>query len=268
MRDVVFDTETTGLEVKEGHRVIEIGCVEVVNRRITDNTFHVYINPGRDVEAQAFAVHGLGTDFLKDKPVFKDVARDFLTFIEGADHLVAHNAPFDIGFIDAELKRAGLQVSLEDDYTVFDTLAEAKRRHPGQRNSLDMLCKRYEVDNSNRQLHGALLDSELLARVYLRLTGGQLGMGELISADTRESSGRPVSDILAQAGRRPPVIRANADEQAAHDQRLAAMKESAGRPSVWERLNKQDSAPAEPAPDKDDEKAPTQSASMHEPTAG
>ena len=172
MREVVLDTETTGIEVREGHRIIEIGCVELLDRRLTGRHFHVYINPEREVEEGAFQVHGISDEFLADKPLFADVADEFMDFIRGAQ-LVIHNAAFDVGFIDAELERLGRHGCVADHCSVVDTLLLARHKHPGQRNTLDALCKRYGVDNSQRELHGALLDAEILADVYLIMTGGR-----------------------------------------------------------------------------------------------
>ncbi len=172
MRQIVLDTETTGIGHELGHRVIEIGCVELLDRKLTGKHFHVYLNPQRDVDEGAFRVHGISTEFLKDKPLFKDIAAAFMEYIKGAE-LIIHNASFDVGFLNAELTRAKWSQSLGDHCQVFDTLSFAREKHPGQRNSLDALCKRYEIDNSNRKLHGALLDAEILAWVYLAMTGGQ-----------------------------------------------------------------------------------------------
>jgi DNA polymerase-3 subunit epsilon len=173
MRQVILDTETTGLEPSDGHRIIEIGCVELVNRRITGNTYHQYIQPDRVIDAGAREVHGITDQFLADKPRFADIAGEFLTFIRGAE-LVIHNAPFDVGFINHEFALLGKSVgSVSEHCTIVDTLAIARRLHPGQRNNLDALCKRYQIDNSQRDLHGALLDAEILADVYLAMTGGQ-----------------------------------------------------------------------------------------------
>ncbi|QXP84708.1 DNA polymerase III subunit epsilon [Methylococcus sp. ANG] len=181
MRQIVLDTETTGLDPKAGHRIIEIGCVELLNRRITQNRFHVYINPEREIDAGAIEVHGLTNEFLASKPVFRSIADDFLNFIGGAE-LIIHNAAFDVGFLDHELALLGENRGRIADYCgVCDTLAMARKNHPGQRNSLDALCKRYNVDNSRRELHGALLDAEILADVYLAMTGGQIAM--LLEAD-------------------------------------------------------------------------------------
>lgn len=173
MRQIILDTETTGLKVEEGHRLIEIGCLEMVNRRLTDNRFHCYINPGREVEEGAMAVHGITNHFLRDKPRFAEVAKDFMTFI-GNDELIIHNAPFDLSFLNHELMLLGQGWKKITDYcNVIDTLQLARKMHVGQRNSLDALCKRYGVDNSKRDLHGALIDCHLLAQVYLHMTGGQ-----------------------------------------------------------------------------------------------
>lgn len=173
MRQIILDTETTGLDPKAGHRIIEIGCVEMIDRQLTGNHYHVYINPERIVDAGAVAVHGITNQFLQDKPLFRDVAEGFLDYVKD-DELVIHNAAFDIGFLDHELSMLFPNWSgLKERCSVVDTLMMARERHPGQRNNLDALCKRYGVDNSNRELHGALLDAEILALVYLALTQGQ-----------------------------------------------------------------------------------------------
>lgn len=175
-RQIVLDTETTGLNAKTGDRVIEIGCVELINRKLTGNHYHVYINPQRDVPEDAIAVHGITNEFLADKPLFKDVANEFLDYVRGAE-LVIHNAPFDVGFLENEyLLLTGKPFNLWDHCGVLDTLAMARQKYPGQRATLDALCKRLDVDNSARELHGALLDSEILADVYLAMTGGQTSL--------------------------------------------------------------------------------------------
>ena len=172
-RQVVLDTETTGLNPQEGHKIIEIGCVELLNRRLTGKRFHVYINPDRLIDAGAIEVHGITNEFLQDKPRFNEVAQDFIAFIRDSE-LIIHNAPFDVGFINHELSFLdGNNATVTDYSRVFDTLAYARKKHPGQRNSLDALCKRYGIDNSHRDLHGALLDAEILADVFLLMTGGQ-----------------------------------------------------------------------------------------------
>ncbi|MFT4649988.1 MAG: DNA polymerase-3 subunit epsilon [Flavobacteriales bacterium] len=176
MRQVVLDTETTGLETSQGHRIIEIGCVELIDRRITDHHWHFYVNPDREIDAGAFGVHGISSDFLQDKPRFADIAQDFLEYIKGAE-LIIHNASFDVGFLDNELaKLDGENTSINSICSVRDTLALARQMHPGQKNNLDALCRRYFIDNSQRSLHGALLDARILADVYLAMTGGQTAL--------------------------------------------------------------------------------------------
>jgi DNA polymerase-3 subunit epsilon len=177
MRQIVLDTETTGLEVSLGHRIIEIGCVELVNRRVTGNNWHYYFNPERAVDSGAFDVHGISSEFLQDKPRFAELADDFHNYVTGAE-LVIHNAPFDVGFLNQELALLeSVQVPLEQSCAILDTLLLARQKHPGQKNNLDALCKRYGIDNSHRSLHGALLDARILADVYLTMTGGQTSFG-------------------------------------------------------------------------------------------
>jgi DNA polymerase-3 subunit epsilon len=194
MRQIILDTETTGLETSQDHRIIEIGCVELIDRRITDNHWHHYINPDREIDAGAFEVHGISNESLKDKPRFRDVAQNFIDYIEGAE-LVIHNAPFDVGFLDHELSKLdGGASSIDRHCTVLDTLVMARQKHPGQKNSLDALCKRYEIDNSQRSLHGALLDARILADVYLIMTGGQTALSldeSLIESDYKVQTGQP-----------------------------------------------------------------------------
>jgi DNA polymerase-3 subunit epsilon len=229
-RQIILDTETTGLEPKAGHRIIEIGCVELVNRRFTGNDFHVYLNPEREIEFEAARVHGLTNEFLKDKPVFADVVTDFVRYIENAE-LIIHNAAFDVGFLNHELKllRHG---KIEACCTVVDTLQMARILHPGQRNSLDALCKRYNIDNSNRQLHGGLLDAQLLADVYLAMTSSQ----ETLFATTVN---KPESQSFAKEIHNNTktyqlkVVQATAEELAAHEERLAAIKKVSGK-VLWE----------------------------------
>lgn len=235
MRQIVLDTETTGLEHTQGHRVIEIGCVELISRRPTGRTFHKYLCPDREVDAGALAVHGISSDFLATQPRFRDVAEDFLAFVTGAE-LVIHNATFDVGFIDAELARlAGTVRSITDLCQILDTLPMARRMHPGQRNSLDALCKRYGVDNSRRDLHGALLDARILADVYLAMTGGQgaLTLGaEPVSQEAAASAAR-----RSDRGRvNIPVIRASASEVAAHETVLAGIDKASGGKTLFRTL--------------------------------
>ena len=235
MRQIVLDTETTGLEPSEGHRIIEIGCVELVNRRITGNTYHQYIQPDREIDAGAVEVHGITNESLADKPRFADIAVEFLAFIRDAE-LVIHNAPFDVGFIDHEFTLLDSSPGSVAEYCrVLDTLAMARRLHPGQRNSLDALCKRYEIDNSQRELHGALLDAEILADVYLTMTGGQVSL----SLDSRtDSNGNHRQEIQRLASDRAPlrVIRASEAECQAHNARLQAIEKACDGNSVWRQL--------------------------------
>ena len=224
MRQVVLDTETTGLEHREGHRVIEIGCVEMVERRLTNRNFHVYINPERVVDEGAIAIHGITNEFLADKPKFEDVAEEFMDFIRDSE-LIIHNAPFDVGFLDAELQRLDPDLKIRDMAGVLDTLVMARELHPGQRASLDVLCKRYDVDNSNRELHGALLDSEILAEVYLAMTGGQVDLCLDLAGDSGQEGGEVVTGIDLS---KLIVRRASAEELAAHEARLDAIEEVSG----------------------------------------
>lgn len=237
MRQIILDTETTGLEPREGHRIIEIGAVELLNRSITGQDFHQYLNPEREIDADAVRVHGLTNEFLADKPTFADVAEAFLDYVRGAE-LIIHNAAFDVGFINHELALLGPQYGRLEDHVsgVLDTLLLARRMHPGQRNSLDALCRRYGVDNSNRELHGALLDSRILAEVYLAMTGGQSSLG----LEGQENGGL---DTQALAPRRLPtdrprikVLRASDEEQVAHQRRMEAIAKAAGGETVWGRL--------------------------------
>jgi DNA polymerase-3 subunit epsilon len=236
MRQIVLDTETTGLNPGDGHRIIEIGCIELFKRRSTGNRFHTYLNPQRTIDQGAIDVHGLDNAFLADKPLFASIADDFLRFVEGAE-LIIHNAPFDVGFINAELRRLGAdKLAISDYCSVLDTLALAKKKHPGQRNNLDALCKRYGVNNSHRELHGALLDAEILADVYLAMTGGQSDL--LLEPEKREDqaeTGKAAENRpLAQKNRaKLAVIECQPAELQAHEERLAAIdKSSAGR-CLW-----------------------------------
>jgi DNA polymerase-3 subunit epsilon len=233
MRQVVLDTETTGINPAEGHRIIEIGCVEVIDRKLTGNHYHVYINPERVVEQEAIEVHGITNDFLADKPVFAQIVDDFLAFIKGAQ-LVIHNAPFDVGHMDAEFTRLQAGYGKTTDYcTVLDSLQLAREMRPGQRNSLDALCKAYEVDNSARELHGALLDAEILADVYLTMTGGQTDLN-LHNSQQRGAAHGP-GDVQHQPVKNRPalkVLAATADELEQHQQRLARVKDEGGK-CLW-----------------------------------
>ncbi len=232
MRQIVLDTETTGLDPAQGHKIIEIGCVEMVNRRLTGNHLHVYINPQREVEAAALEVHGITNEFLADKPLFNDIARSFIDFVEGAE-LIIHNAPFDIGFLDHELAALKQDYKSMADYcSVLDSLVMARKKHPGQKNNLDALCKRYMVDNTQRELHGALLDAEILADVYLMMTGGQssLSLGYEEGGNQQEETGiRKLS-----ADRKPlKIIRATDEELAVHEARLQEIDKAAENGCLW-----------------------------------
>jgi len=233
MRQIILDTETTGLEPEQGHRIIEIGCIELVNRRMTDRTFHRYVNPEREIDEGAVDVHGLTTEFLSDKPLFADVVDEFLAFVEGAE-LVIHNAPFDVGFINAELARLNAgHGGIENYCRVLDSLEMARRTHPGQRNSLDALCKRYEVDNSRRELHGALLDAQLLAEVYLLMTGGQADLS-LGRRNVEGGGARVEVRRVDRTGVTLVVVEATAEEVADHERLLDQLDEQAGQ-SLWRR---------------------------------
>lgn len=230
MRQIVLDTETTGLEVKQGHRVIEIGCVELLERRPSGRTFHTYLNPERAVDEGARAVHGIDDAFLADKPRFADVVDAFLAFV-GEAEIVAHNASFDIAFLDAELQRARPALPpLSASASVLDTLALAREKFPGQQNNLNALCKRLGIDNRHRELHGALVDAYLLADVYLAMTSGQGDLGLEIEPEQRVASMPGLTRVETAALR---VIRANADEMAAHARRLAVIDKASGGACVW-----------------------------------
>jgi DNA polymerase-3 subunit epsilon len=237
MRQVVLDTETTGLEVERGHRIIEIGCVELVNRRPTGRTFHHYLNPGREIDAGAREVHGITNEMLADKPRFADIGDALLEFLEGAE-LVIHNAAFDVAFIEQELALLGRATGtprkrLRDVCRVLDTLALARDLHPGQRCSLDALCKRYSIDNSHREYHGALLDARILADVYIAMTSGQ----NLLALDAAAGSALQDAAHLAPVERPSTplvVVEANEEELAAHEALLAAISKASGGKLIWQ----------------------------------
>ncbi|WP_298625258.1 DNA polymerase III subunit epsilon [uncultured Legionella sp.] len=231
MRQIILDTETTGIGHELGHRVIEIGCVELIERKLTGKHYHVYLNPEREVDEGAFRVHGISSEFLQDKPLFKDVVSEFLQFVGGAE-LIIHNAAFDVGFLNSELKHVQWKKTLEEYCDIFDTLVMAREKHPGQRNSLDALCKRYGIDNSNRQLHGALLDAEILAFVYLAMTGGQASL----FAETEAVSSN--SQIISQEHRslclqNPVIIRAEDTELMEHQDFVSFLAKKSGV-NYWE----------------------------------
>lgn len=230
-RQIILDTETTGLNARLGDRIIEIGCVEMQSRRLSGNNWHRYVNPERKSEEGALAVHGIADDFLLDKPKFRDIAAEFVDYVRGAE-IIIHNAPFDVEFLDSELERAGLERLSAYCPVVIDTLRLAKELHPGKRNSLDALCERYQIDNSHRTLHGALLDAELLAEVYVSMTRGQDSLAIEVE------SARPGSVAMAAWSERPPllVLAPSAEELAEHERVLAGIdKESKGK-CLWIKL--------------------------------
>lgn len=227
MRQVALDTETTGMDIASGNRIVEIGCIEIIQRVITGRKFHVYLNPDRDSEPGALQVHGLTREFLADKPRFSDVAQDLLDFIDDAELLI-HNASFDLGFLNHELRLLSRNTRVEDQNPVIDTLTLARQLHPGQRNSLDALCKRYQVDNSGRSYHGALLDARLLADVYLGMTAGQGSLSlDVIAQGPALSSTAPV-DVI-----RIPRRQASSDELVVHEARISALEKKSGNASLW-----------------------------------
>jgi len=245
MRQIVLDTETTGLEVEKGHRIIELGCVELENRRRTHRTLHHYLQPDREIDPGAQDVHGISAEMLAGKPRFADVAQEFLAFVAGAE-LIIHNAAFDVGFLEAELQQLdpGLvgpgpvgqeRPRLAGLCTVLDTLALARRLHPGQRNSLDALCKRYAVDNAGREFHGALLDAQLLADVYLGMTGGQGTL--LLDPDAGEAAVRQsAARAVARDGLCLRVIRASAEDLAEHEHHLGLIDKQSGGKTLWRKF--------------------------------
>lgn len=229
MRQIVLDTETTGLEPSEGHNIIEIGCVEMFNRRLTGKTYHQYIKPDREVDAEAMQVHGITNEFLEDKPKFNEVMEEFVEFVRGAE-LIIHNAAFDIGFLDTELERNSYPEMMENFCLVTDSLLLARKKHPGQKNNLDALCNRYGINNSHRELHGALLDSEILADVYLALTGGQTDLS--LAAEGEGSDGGTLIRRLTGADDLPLVTMPVEDMQA-HDEFLKMLDKKSGGECLW-----------------------------------
>jgi DNA polymerase-3 subunit epsilon len=234
MRQIVLDTETTGLDPSQGHKIIEIGCVELIDRRLNGRHYHQYIQPEREIDAGAMEVHGITQEFLKKKPVFSHIAQEFIDFVKGGE-LIIHNAPFDIGFLDAELANLPLTLgTMKDHCTVLDTLVMARNMHPGRRNSLDALCDRYDINNTSRELHGALLDSEILADVYIAMTSGQtdLALGGQVAAGN--SLTQHVEEIIRVANDRPnfAVIEANAEEVQRHREWIAKHR-AEDQPNVW-----------------------------------
>ncbi len=229
IRQVVLDTETTGLSPRDGHRIIEIGCVELINRRLTNKSFHVYLNPNRKIDAGAIKVHGITNEFLEDKPVFVDIVDEYLAFTKDAE-LIIHNAPFDVGFLNNELSLLkGSKKTVEGNSTVFDTLTFARKKYPGARASLDALCKRYGIDNSHRTLHGALLDAEILADVYLYLTGGQYS---LLDFDEKQNVKKQEIIRLSADREKIKVIKCTDKELEAHQKRIDAIEKASGG-CIW-----------------------------------
>ncbi len=229
-RQIVLDTETTGLNARLGDRVIEIGCVELLNRRITERSFHRYVNPGREIDEGAVRVHGITREFLSDKPKFADIAGEFLDYVRGAE-LIIHNAEFDVEFLDQELAFAGFGRLSEHVAGVVDTLALARELHPGKRNSLDALCERYAISNSRRTLHGAVVDAELLAEVYLAMTRGQESLGMELESPAAAAAAAASIDASKLV-----VLRANPEELAAHERYLDALDQEAKNGSLWRRI--------------------------------
>ncbi|NKB76336.1 MAG: DNA polymerase III subunit epsilon [Gammaproteobacteria bacterium] len=236
MRQIILDTETTGLETSQGHRIIEVGAIEMIDRRLTNNRFHHYINPQREIDEAAEEVHGISLESLADKPLFGDLANELLTFLKGAE-LIIHNAPFDVGFLNHEFKLAGLGENLIDDHcTILDSLVMARSKHPGQKNNLNALCRRYDVDNTQRTLHGALLDAEILADVYLMMTGGQatlLGENEDLTDHNRE---RVKAVYQGDAHISTPVIHATDEDMLGHEKWMQLIEESTGEKAIWSQL--------------------------------
>ena len=231
MRQVILDTETTGIDIKAGNRLIEIGCVEMVNRKLTGRHYHQYVNPQFQVEEGAYNVHGISNDVLADKPLFGDIAGDFVAFVSGAE-LVIHNAPFDVGFLNHELKLNGNRYPpLEEYCSILDTLALARKKHPGQRNTLDALCKRYGVDNTHRELHGALLDAEILANVYLLITGGQTGLA--LGGDSDGSGAEAEVIRRLEANANLAVLMATQEELSEHTAYQAFLHKKTDGGGLW-----------------------------------
>lgn len=231
LRQVVLDTETTGLQPEQGHRIIEIGCVEIVNRRLTGRHLHLYFNPERDIDEGALAVHGLSRERLSTEPLFSERFREILEFVQGAEILI-HNAPFDVGFLNAELQRLKQPAFPSFTAAITDTLAQARELHPGKRNGLDALCERYGISNAHRKLHGALLDAELLADVFLAMTRGQDSLGIAGDAQSR-------AEVFEEAGWPPqglPLVALSGEFDAAHLAYLKAMEKDAKGPALWTRL--------------------------------
>ena len=235
-RQIVLDTETTGLEHRQGHRIIEIGCVELINRKLTGDNYHIYLNPEREIDQGAIEVHGITNEFLQDKPLFADIYEQLLEYLNGAE-LIIHNAAFDVGFLDAELDKISQSTpAIAEICRVHDTLLQARKMYPGQRNDLDSLCKRYEINNSHRDLHGALLDAEILADVYLAMTGGQTSLS--LDADNQQhSDNRAETDRIDFSQLELPLVNPTDEERQNHVEWLARLDEKVDGQCVWTRLN-------------------------------
>jgi len=230
MRQIVLDTETTGLEPSEGHNIIEIGCVEMFNRRVTGKTYHQYIKPERDIDEEAVQVHGITNDFLEDKPKFSEIMDEFIEFVRGAE-LIIHNAAFDIGFLDTELERNNYPERMENFCLITDSLKMARKKHPGQKNNLDALCSRYGIINSHRELHGALLDSEILADVYLALTGGQTNLSLNADSDDGNDGGSSIRRLTGADDL--PIVELMDEDLQAHTAFLEMLDKKSGGECVW-----------------------------------
>ena len=235
MRQIVLDTETTGLSPQNGHRIIEIGCVELIDRRLTDNNLHLYINPQRDIDAGAMNVHGISNEFLTDKPLFSDLCEQIMDYLCDAE-LIIHNAPFDVGFLDHELQHLpnSKWQPLSHYCTIFDSLSFARKKHPGQRNSLDSLCKRYDINNTHRVLHGALLDAQILSQVYLLMTGGQKSMS-FEQGDSQENSTTPNKRVAKKCFTgNIKKVQATEEEHKAHVEYIASLAKTSGKKIAWD----------------------------------
>ncbi len=249
MRQIILDIETTGLEHSQGHKIIEVGAIEMINRQMTDNKFHHYINPKREIDAAATDVHGIRNEDLKTQPVFEDLATELLEFIKGAE-LIIHNAPFDVGFLEHEFNLVGLGSGvIKEHCQVVDTLVMARHQHPGQKNSLDALCRRYHVDNARRTLHGALLDAEILADVYLQMTGGQTTLlSETESMNMQSASGQSSQykeiKLDPQATKKLTITTANTNELKQHDKWLTLLRQKTKNNAIWDKLISTDDNPA------------------------
>ena len=235
MRQIVLDTETTGLEPEKGHRIVEIGGVEVIDRKLTGQHFHSYLNPEREVDDAAYEIHGLSDEFLSSQPLFKEIASEFVDYIDSAE-LIIHNAPFDVAFLDSELTRLKHKITVSDRCSVVDSLALARHKHPGQKNNLDALCRRYGVDNSARDLHGALLDAEILADVYLLMTGGQTALFGNVNDEQDGSVSKKFLRIDRNKGEKLHVIKASDTEKRLHESYLDTLEEEAKDGALWRRL--------------------------------